>query len=98
MADLGEFQARIRELYLERDRRRGLFRTFSWLVEEVGELSRALRRGDRGNLEREFADVIAWTVSVANLAEIDVAACVDALYGPGVCPRCRHSPCSCPPR
>lgn len=97
MPDLREFQERIRTLYGERDRERGLYETFAWLVEEVGELSRALRRNDRENLEVEFADVAAWLVSVANLAGIDVAACVDALYSDG-CPRCHDSPCSCPMR
>ena len=97
MPDLSEFQEKIRTLYGERDERRGLFETFAWLVEEVGELSRALRRNDRENMETEFADVTAWLVSVANLAGIDVAACVDKLYGNG-CPRCQSTPCTCPPR
>ncbi len=95
--DLGEFQRRIERLYGERDRRRGLFETYAWLVEEVGELSRALRRKDRANLEVEFADVVAWLVSVGNLAGVDVAACVERLYGDG-CPRCHQTPCACPLR
>lgn len=95
--DLSEFQKRIEELYGERDRRRGLFETFAWLVEEVGELSRGLRRKDRANLEVEFADVAAWLVSVANLAGFDVSACIEKLYGNG-CPRCHATPCRCPMR
>jgi NTP pyrophosphatase (non-canonical NTP hydrolase) len=95
--DLSGFQKRIGELYGERDRRRGLFETFAWLVEEVGELSRGLRRKDRANLEVEFADVAAWLVSVANLAGIDVGECVEKLYGHG-CPRCKSTPCTCPMR
>lgn len=99
MPDLSEFQARIRALYGARDAERGLFETFAWLVEEVGELSRALRRGDRANLETEFADVAAWLVSVANLAGVDVGECVDRLYtANGGCPRCGLTPCGCPPR
>jgi NTP pyrophosphatase (non-canonical NTP hydrolase) len=96
--ELNEFQERIRKLYIERDERRGLFETYAWLVEEVGELSRALRRRDRENLKREFADVVAWLVSVANLVDIDVAECCDALYGKDACPRCNTSPCTCAPR
>ena len=95
--DLGDFQKRIEELYGSRDRERGLFETFSWLVEEVGELSRALRRNDRENLELEFADVTAWLVSVASLVGVDVAACVEKSYGAG-CPRCGNTPCDCPMR
>lgn len=95
--DLGGFQAKIRALYGTRDEKRGLYETFAWLVEEVGELSRALRKSDRENLELEFADVVAWLVSVANLVDVDVAACVRKLYGGG-CPRCGKTPCDCPMR
>jgi NTP pyrophosphatase (non-canonical NTP hydrolase) len=95
MPRIGEFQEHIRKLYGTRDRARGLFETFAWFVEEVGELSRALRRDDRENLELEFADVMAWLVSVANLANIDVAKCVEQLYSNG-CPRCTDTPCTCP--
>lgn len=97
MPDLSEFQAKIRELYGTRDEERGLFETFAWLVEEMGELSRALRRKDRENLELEFADVAAWLVSVANLSGIDVGKAVDTIYGEG-CPRCGGTPCDCPMR
>lgn len=90
---LRAFQERIVALYGARDRARGLGPTFMWLVEEVGELSRALRKTDRSNLEEEFADVLAWLVSVAGLAGVDLeAAC--AKYAAG-CPRCRRSPCTC---
>lgn len=95
--EIREFQERIRELYGERDRRRGLFETFAWLVEEMGELSRALRRDDRENLELEFADVAAWLVSVASIVGVDVQDAVQKNYGSG-CPRCGENPCGCPMR
>jgi NTP pyrophosphatase (non-canonical NTP hydrolase) len=38
-----EFQSRIDATYGARDRGRGLDATFRWLVEEVGELARAIR-------------------------------------------------------
>jgi len=60
------------EMYYNRDRDRGLFRTFTWLVEEVGELAEALQRGDIDSISEEIADVIAWTISIANLLGIDV--------------------------
>jgi len=94
---ISEFQERIRELYEQRDRERGVFETFAWLVEEMGELSRALRRNDRENRELEFADVTAWLVSVATLAGIDVESCCEKAYGEG-CPRCGKTPCDCPMR
>ncbi len=82
------------ERYGERDRARGLDRTFAWFVEEVGELSRALRKGDRENLEHEFGDALAWLVSLGNLTGVDVQACVER-YAAG-CPKCAEVPCTCP--
>jgi len=62
----------IRSEYFDRDSKRGLFATFTWLVEEVGELAEALLSGDRESIEEELADVLAWTISVANLVGVDV--------------------------
>ncbi len=90
--DLKDYQERIAETYLDRDRRRGLDRTFIWFVEEVGELARALR--DRKNLSEEFADVLAWLLSVANLAGVDLDRAM-ARFRSG-CPKCRARPCRCP--
>ena len=82
------------ERYGERDRRRGIDRTFGWFVEEVGELSRALRRGPRDNLEHEFGDAFAWLASLANQAGVDLTTVLET-YRDG-CPRCEHTPCECP--
>jgi len=70
--DLKEAQELIAKLYLERDRGRGVFATFTWLVEEVGELAEALLSGDRKSIEEETADVLAWLLSVANLMGVDI--------------------------
>jgi NTP pyrophosphatase (non-canonical NTP hydrolase) len=94
--ELGELQKRLDTLYGERDRARGRDATFAWFVEEVGELSRALRRGEKENLREEFSDTLAWLVSLATLAGVDVA---DAAKRYEVhCPRCVQSPCACPMR
>lgn len=90
-----EFQRWMEERYGSRDRERGIDRTFGWFVEEVGEVSRALRKGTRDDREREFADAFAWLVSVASLAGIDVADALARCYGAG-CPKCGKSPCACP--
>ena len=95
--DIREFQQQIEELYGTRDRERGVFETFAWLVEEMGGLSRALRRRDQDNLELEFADVTAWLVSVATMVGVDVQEAVEKAYGAG-CPKCRETPCGCPMR
>jgi len=92
---LAEFQRRIDELYGAKDRARGLEGTFMWFTEEVGELSRALRRGISGApLEHEFADVLAWLCTLASIAGVDLEASALRKYGDG-CPRCRAIPCRC---
>ncbi|MDT7872560.1 MazG nucleotide pyrophosphohydrolase domain-containing protein [Stygiolobus sp. CP850M] len=65
-------QEKMKEMYFEKDKLRGTYGTFTWLVEEVGELAEALLSGNRDAIEEEIADVIAWTVSVANLLGVDV--------------------------
>ena len=94
MADPG-FQERIEAIYFERDAARGIAGTTLWFVEEVGELVRAIRRGERDNLEEEFADVYAWLATLASLHGIDLDAIGRAKYGQG-CPRCHNTPCACP--
>lgn len=81
-------------LYSERDAARGTDATFRWLTEEIGELARAMRKGDEENLAHEFGDVLAWLASLANLFGVDLE---DALarYADG-CPRCGLTPCDCP--
>lgn len=94
---MGEFQRHIAELYLEKDRRRGIEPTFLWMMEEVGELSEAIRRKERENLEEEFADVVAWLASLANLLDVDLEAALAKKY-PATCARCGAKPCACPER
>jgi NTP pyrophosphatase (non-canonical NTP hydrolase) len=92
--EIRELQASMARLYMERDRERGHDATFRWLTEEVGELARAMRTGDRANLEHEFGDVLAWLASLANLEGVDLERAV-ARYA-GTCPRCGEAPCACP--
>lgn len=92
--DVAELQKWMRATYFERDDARGVDATFRWLTEEVGELAAAIRRDERSNLEHEFADVLAWLASLANLLSVDLAA-VMARYEAG-CPKCGGRPCECP--
>jgi NTP pyrophosphatase (non-canonical NTP hydrolase) len=71
----------MRAAYYERDSKRGLFKTFAWLIEEVGELAEALIKGSSESIKEELADVIAWTLSVANLVGIDVEEAIKEKYG-----------------
>jgi NTP pyrophosphatase (non-canonical NTP hydrolase) len=91
---LGQLQQVIRDIYDAKDRRRGVEGTFMWFMEEVGELSAALRGGTDRERAEEFADVLAWLATLANIAGVDLEAAVQAKYGGG-CPGCGRSPCSC---
>lgn len=92
--EIREFQEKIEAIYFERDSARGLAGTHMWFMEEVGELTRALRRDERDELEGEFADVFAWLSTLASIAEIDLEEAVRKKYEAG-CPRCDATPCAC---
>jgi NTP pyrophosphatase (non-canonical NTP hydrolase) len=89
-----EFQQLIRDMYLEKDVARGIDGTFMWLIEEVGELATALREETLEDQSAEFADVLAWLTTLANVAGVDLSAAVRKKYGGG-CPGCGHLICTC---
>lgn len=92
---LNQFQQLIRDMYGAKDQRRGVEGTFMWFMEEVGELAAALRGGSsHAELAAEFADTLAWLVTLANCVGVDLEAAVRAKYGGG-CPGCQQSPCVC---
>ncbi|EAQ78142.1 MULTISPECIES: MazG nucleotide pyrophosphohydrolase domain-containing protein [Blastopirellula] len=91
---LGQFQKLIRDMYFEKDQTRGVEGTFMWLMEEVGELSSALRGGTHEERVGEFADVLAWLTTIANVAGVDLADAVNQKYGSG-CPGCGQFLCVC---
>jgi NTP pyrophosphatase (non-canonical NTP hydrolase) len=78
---LRQFQRHIAQRYEQVDRQRGTPRTWMWFTEEVGELAHALAKGtDRANIEEEFADVLAWLCTLANINDIDLADAVARKY------------------
>jgi NTP pyrophosphatase (non-canonical NTP hydrolase) len=85
---LAGFQQLIRDRYHATDAARGTPATFMWFIEEVGELATALHKaaGSGGqtsggeNLGEEFADVLAWLCTLANINGIDLAAAVKQKY------------------
>ena len=91
---LQDFQALIRRMYFEKDLARGIDGTFMWLMEEIGELAAALREGTHDEQAAEFADVLAWLTTIANVAGVDLATAVRQKYGSG-CPGCRQFVCIC---
>jgi NTP pyrophosphatase (non-canonical NTP hydrolase) len=91
---LAEFQLLIRQMYYEKDVARGVDGTFMWLMEEVGELAAALRSGSHDERAAEFADVLAWLATIANVAGVDLSEAVARKYGSG-CPGCGQFVCTC---
>ena len=91
---LRDFQSLIDAMYSRKDEKRGVDGTFMWLMEEVGELAAELRGDDREATAKEFADVLAWLVTIANVAGIDLQEAVLNKYGRG-CPGCGRMVCSC---
>jgi len=89
-----EFQEMMKQLYFERDSQRGIEETFNWLVDEVHELGDELKGSDQEATEKEFADVIAWLASLANIMGIDLEKAALNKY-PHKCPKCQGSPCKC---
>lgn len=89
-----DFQQLIREMYFDKDEARGIDGTFMWLMEEVGELAAALREGTPQDQAAEFADVLAWLTTIANVANIDLTQAISDKYGTG-CPGCGRFQCTC---
>ena len=92
--ELATFQQQMAVTYGARDRERGLAPSIAWLVEEVGELSQAVRKGDKAAQLHEIGDVLAWLASITDQLGLSLEAAAER-YAAG-CPRCGASPCGCP--
>lgn len=82
---IAELQRMIRDKYYATDSARGAPGTYLWFVEEVGELAHAIANRERGkldqaNLEEEFADVIAWLATLANICDVDLEKAIADKY------------------
>lgn len=83
-----QFQQHIHDKYYATDSKRGTAGTFMWLVEEVGELATALHKsvGEGGDTSGdddpagEFADVLAWLCTLANINGVDLEQAVRTKY------------------
>jgi len=91
--DLKQYQETIKEIYFKKDSKRGLDKTFNWFIEEIGELSRAIRKKDKKKIREEFADCLAWLLSVGTILGIDAEEAMEK-YTKG-CPKCGALPCKC---
>jgi NTP pyrophosphatase (non-canonical NTP hydrolase) len=90
---LAEFQDLMARTYGDRDRARGLAPSIAWLVEEVGELSQAVRKGDDARRLHEIGDVLAWLASITDQLGLSLEDAA-ARYASG-CPACSAVPCAC---
>jgi NTP pyrophosphatase (non-canonical NTP hydrolase) len=90
-----EFQQMMRQIYFHRDSQRGKRGTYNWLKEELEELNEALKENDKKALENEFADVLAWLASLANVVNVDLEKAALSKYD-NKCPKCLKTPCECP--
>jgi NTP pyrophosphatase (non-canonical NTP hydrolase) len=91
--EIAAFQDLMARTYGERDRARGTSASVAWLVEEVGELSQAVRKGSRDQQLHELGDVLAWLASIAEQLGLSLDEAT-ARYAGG-CPGCGHIPCTC---
>lgn len=93
---ISKFQDLMRQLYIHQDKKRGLDKTFIWLIEEIGELANCLnkKRINKSDIAEELSDVIAWTCSLANLLEINLETALKEKY-PDKCKKCKSNPCRC---
>jgi len=57
-------------------------------------IGEALKTEDRSAIEGEFADVIAWLASLANIVNIDLETAALNKYDKK-CPKCGQNPCQC---
>ena len=76
--EIAALQQLVHERYFKTDSERGIFHTALWFHEEVGELSSAIASGDKQNAKEEFADVLMWLLTLANLMEVDMEEAVAA--------------------
>jgi NTP pyrophosphatase (non-canonical NTP hydrolase) len=76
--EVSELQQIVRDRYFKTDKERGIYHTALWFHEEVGELSSAIASGDKQNAKEEFADVLMWLMTLANLMEVDMEEAVAA--------------------
>jgi NTP pyrophosphatase (non-canonical NTP hydrolase) len=91
---INEFQEMMKKIYFSRDSERGVQGTVDWLIDEAYELKEALQGNDKQAAEKEFADVIAWLASLANITGVDLQKAALAKYN-NKCPKCQSSPCQC---
>jgi len=94
MRTIRDLQDAMRRIYLDRDKRRGVWDTYLHLLEENLELGKAISSGSIKDITDEAADIAAWLASICNLLDVDLEEALRSKYGYG-CPKCGSTPCKC---
>jgi NTP pyrophosphatase (non-canonical NTP hydrolase) len=92
--ELATLQDLMARTYGHRNEERGIYATLASLLEELGELARAVRKGDRQAQLHEIGDSVAWLASVTD--QLDLSLEEAAARYQGGCPLCGQRPCHCP--
>ncbi len=93
---LRDFQRLIHKMYFRKGCCSGSRRDISMADGRIGRARYGpAERDDMENLHEEFADVIAWLTTIANVAGVDLCAALEKKYGRG-CPGCHRFECECP--
>jgi len=69
---ISEFQRLIKEKLYEKDKKMGAIFLLSVLMEEIGELSRAIRKKSKKEIGEEISDVYFTLISIANVLDIEI--------------------------
>ena len=70
--ELKEIRRRIKEKYLETDKKSGPLFLLAVLMEEVGELAEAVRKAEIESIKEELCDTLFMVLSLANLFEVEI--------------------------
>lgn len=69
---ISEFQKLMKKKFYEKDKKMGVIFLLTVFIEEVGELSRAIRKGSKKEIEEEISDVFFTLISIANLLHVKI--------------------------
>lgn len=64
-------------------------------ADESDEKAQSKLKAVESNLKTEFADVVAWLATIANIVDVDISDALAEKYGHG-CPGCSNLVCDCP--